>query len=98
MMGCINYQAPMPHCRLASANIAQRPLIVGDIEVIPIKMSDLSNISGPSNIDIIKATQSLDIQIPVTPKRMINSTNTSMERKVDFGDLNVTKNIIKIDD
>ncbi|XP_008189533.1 uncharacterized protein LOC100574194 isoform X1 [Acyrthosiphon pisum] len=46
----------------------------------PPKMSNNSNISGPSNVDVIE-TSILDIQVPVTPKGMMNTTNKSMERK-----------------
>lgn len=45
--------------------------------ITPTEMSNNNNISGPSNVDIIE-TSILDIQVPVTPKRMTNTTNKSM--------------------
>lgn len=41
------------------------------------EMSNNINISGPSNVNIIE-TSILYIQVPVTPKRMTNTTNKSM--------------------
>ncbi|XP_022180310.1 uncharacterized protein LOC111040644 [Myzus persicae] len=51
----------------------------------PIKMSNNSNISEPSKADVME-TSILDIQVPVTPKRMRNTSNKPMERKWVFGD------------
>jgi len=48
------------------------------MEVTQTNMSDISNISGPSNIDVLKAKQNLDFQVPVNPKSMMNATNNSM--------------------
>ncbi|CAI6356482.1 unnamed protein product [Macrosiphum euphorbiae] len=67
-----------------------RPSIVDVMETsigvtTPTKMSNNSNISEPSNADVME-TSILDIQVPVTPKRMTNTSNKPMERKWVFGD------------
>jgi hypothetical protein len=67
-----------------------RPSIVNVMEtsigvISPTKMSNNSNISEPSNADVME-TSIADIQVPVTPKRMTNTSNKPMERKWVFGD------------
>lgn len=62
------------------------PSIDEVMEVTQTEMNDISNISGPSNTDVLKAIQCLDFQVPVNPKSMMNATNNAMERKILFGD------------
>ncbi|KAE9535279.1 hypothetical protein AGLY_008012 [Aphis glycines] len=51
----------------------------------PTKMSNNFDISGPLNTDVME-TSNLDIQVPITPKIMMNTTKKSTERKSVFGD------------
>ncbi|XP_027852542.2 uncharacterized protein LOC114131506, partial [Aphis gossypii] len=51
----------------------------------PTKMSNNFDISGPLNTDVME-TSNLDIQVPITPKIMMNTTKKFTERKSVFGD------------
>lgn len=75
---CIIKSFYLPNIILGELDSGSNIPIPSIVEVTPTEMSDISNIFGPSYMDIIEPTQNLDFQVPLNPKRTMNATNNSM--------------------